>query len=226
MSSPDFGSTHIAGYCPQPDPHDPSAPCTTAQSGMGPLVPPRLYPRSCCPPPWSEPLAPAVEADGPDIVAARQAEREELDEPLTNRLVYDSLQPPVPSAGREDCVPSSSSTSADGSSCRTTTSSKSLDVGLGGSDTGCSQSGGQQQQQQAVVGDHAYAPGLTPWYTPEGPADSTLVFESRFESGNLRRAIQVQKPASPVLVLAAGVLLWPAMQSLAAGVLYRPWACL
>lgn len=32
---------------------------------------------------------------------------------------------------------------------------------------------------------------LPPWYIPESPHDSTLVFESRFETGNLRRAIQV-----------------------------------
>jgi len=32
---------------------------------------------------------------------------------------------------------------------------------------------------------------LLPFYTPTGPDDITLVFESRFESGNLRRAIQV-----------------------------------
>jgi hypothetical protein len=32
---------------------------------------------------------------------------------------------------------------------------------------------------------------LPPYYTKTGPDDTTLVFESRFESGNLRRAIQV-----------------------------------
>ncbi|CDW76244.1 zinc carboxypeptidase family protein [Stylonychia lemnae] len=32
---------------------------------------------------------------------------------------------------------------------------------------------------------------LTQYYTPKSPDDYTLVFESRFESGNLRRAIQV-----------------------------------
>ncbi|CAE7514428.1 AGBL3, partial [Symbiodinium pilosum] len=31
---------------------------------------------------------------------------------------------------------------------------------------------------------------VTPYYTPTGPEDRTLVFESRFESGNLRRAVQ------------------------------------
>lgn len=42
----------------------------------------------------------------------------------------------------------------------------------------------------------AGAPGemaetLAPYYTPTGSDDTTLVFESRFESGNLRRAVQV-----------------------------------
>jgi len=34
---------------------------------------------------------------------------------------------------------------------------------------------------------------LTPYYTPKSPDDITLVFESRFESGNLRRAIKVSE---------------------------------
>ena len=37
-----------------------------------------------------------------------------------------------------------------------------------------------------------------PWYVPSGPEDNTLVFESRFESGNLLRAIQVRPaPCTP-----------------------------
>lgn len=32
---------------------------------------------------------------------------------------------------------------------------------------------------------------MTPYYQPSFKNDYTLVFESRFESGNLRRAIQV-----------------------------------
>ena len=32
---------------------------------------------------------------------------------------------------------------------------------------------------------------ITSFYVPMGPDDNTLLFESRFESGNLRRAIQV-----------------------------------
>lgn len=36
-----------------------------------------------------------------------------------------------------------------------------------------------------------YQPGVSAWYSPQGPDDTTLVFESRFECGNLRRAVQV-----------------------------------
>jgi cytosolic carboxypeptidase protein 2/3 len=32
---------------------------------------------------------------------------------------------------------------------------------------------------------------LKTYYKPESPQDTTLVFESRFESGNLRRAVKV-----------------------------------
>ena len=32
---------------------------------------------------------------------------------------------------------------------------------------------------------------VTDFYIPTGPDDHTMVFESRFESGNLRRAVQV-----------------------------------
>ncbi len=31
---------------------------------------------------------------------------------------------------------------------------------------------------------------VAPKYTPQGPEDTTLVFESRFESGNLQQAVQ------------------------------------
>ena len=36
-----------------------------------------------------------------------------------------------------------------------------------------------------------YFEDLPAWYCPRSPDDTTLVFESRFESGNLRRALQV-----------------------------------
>jgi hypothetical protein len=32
---------------------------------------------------------------------------------------------------------------------------------------------------------------LPPYYKLKGPADQTLIFESRFESGNLRRAVKI-----------------------------------
>jgi hypothetical protein len=36
-----------------------------------------------------------------------------------------------------------------------------------------------------------YDMDVLPYYMPESKEDTTLVFESRFESGNLRRAIQM-----------------------------------
>jgi hypothetical protein len=144
-------------------------------------MPPRLYSRSCCPPPWPEALTAAAE-DGPGIVAARQADRESLDEQLLNRLVYDSLQPNAVRADGPDSFVSS---------CRTTTSSKSLNTGASGVSAGSTDAADFDEQSQPQMDRCDYAPGLAPWYMPEGPEDTTLVFESRFESGNLRRAIQV-----------------------------------
>ncbi len=36
-----------------------------------------------------------------------------------------------------------------------------------------------------------YDMDILPYYLPTSPDDNTLIFESRFESGNLRRAIQM-----------------------------------
>jgi len=36
-----------------------------------------------------------------------------------------------------------------------------------------------------------YGMDILPYYIPTSKEDTTLVFESRFESGNLRRAIQM-----------------------------------
>lgn len=45
---------------------------------------------------------------------------------------------------------------------------------------------------ELALASHGLDPGLCglPYYPGTGPSDQTLVFESRFESGNLRRAIQ------------------------------------
>ncbi len=56
--------------------------------------------------------------------------------------------------------------------------------------------------QREIANDPYFVPGcvqrpqpgsdrLPPQYTPTGPQDTTLVFESRFESGNLAKAIKV-----------------------------------
>jgi hypothetical protein len=56
-------------------------------------------------------------------------------------------------------------------------------TGVSGGPAGCGGSG--------RGAGFAYAPGLEPWYCPESADDTTLVFESRFECGNLRRVVQV-----------------------------------
>jgi hypothetical protein len=76
--------------------------------------------------------------------------------------VYDSLQPPPRPSTDDACDASSSSSS--------------------------SSSGAEAVAARQAC---AYADSLPAWYAPRGPADDTLVFESRFESGNLRRAVQV-----------------------------------
>lgn len=46
-----------------------------------------------------------------------------------------------------------------------------------------------------------YYPNLKPYYVKESESDPTLIFESRFESGNLRRAVQTGEPYSYNLIL-------------------------
>jgi hypothetical protein len=41
------------------------------------------------------------------------------------------------------------------------------------------------------INPKTYGVDVMPYYLPQGDSDTTLVFESRFESGNLRRAIQL-----------------------------------
>lgn len=60
-----------------------------------------------------------------------------------------------------------------------------------------------------------YFDELPPWYSPRTSEDTTLVFESRFESGNLRRAIQVSEAtrraihgSEPMSVLNLHVIIW------------------
>ncbi|KAG1662144.1 hypothetical protein FOA52_011017 [Chlamydomonas sp. UWO 241] len=51
--------------------------------------------------------------------------------------------------------------------------------------------GGGEEVADEASSRHNYLPELACWYRPQGDDDTTLVFESRFESGNLRRAHQV-----------------------------------
>lgn len=101
-----------------------------------------------------------------DIVKA-EADRISKPESVLNRTVYDSVGDP----GQQEAsnvvaaVPPGGFATLDGLDARAQ---------------------GSRPPELTGVVQH-----LPPYYTPEGPDDRTLVFESRFESGNLRRAVQV-----------------------------------
>ncbi|KAI8469674.1 MAG: hypothetical protein J3K34DRAFT_368919 [Monoraphidium minutum] len=127
--------------------------------------------RSCVPPTRPEPLSPPGAADAArEEAAARDAARVSRPEGLVSRLVYDSLVPPerpaAPPAGDYGAAEAGSAAGSGG----------------GGGDGGAAACGGPSGR--------AYTPGLEPWYAPESPDDTTLVFESRFECGNLRRVVR------------------------------------
>lgn len=48
-------------------------------------------------------------------------------------------------------------------------------------------------QDPSPQGHNKYVDKLIDYYTPMAPNDPTLVFESRFESGNLHRATQISE---------------------------------
>ena len=59
---------------------------------------------------------------------------------------------------------------------------------------------------QAEDGDDPIQQPLKPWYTPSGADDDTLLFESRFESGNLNEAKRMGGTQSYDLRLQVGAL--------------------
>ncbi|KAF6257038.1 flagellar/basal body protein, partial [Scenedesmus sp. NREL 46B-D3] len=88
------------------------------------------------------------------------------------------------------------------SSCRTTRSGSTTrsnstvheDAVAGGAATSPCRGGGEAAaagSSQVCCGVGVAAAAPVAWYVPQGHDDPTLVFESRFECGNLRRAVQV-----------------------------------
>jgi hypothetical protein len=221
-----FGRGRVPGFLPRPQPacdlHDNAVPNTPAKTGTGlRLVAPRMWPQSCCPPSVPEPLVP-VTVQAQSVITQHQAQRTSTGpDTLMNHLVYDSLQPSAAAAVAAvwPAVPGDTTASASASLSRSSSSNTSSRTGTSAGSTrsnstvgegSCTPSDialGQPASGQAAgpvtsAERFAYAPGLPPWYVPQGPADSTLVFESRFESGNLRRAVQVTHP-NPLQVTAA-----------------------
>ena len=93
--------------------------------------------------------------------------------PLLNRVVYDSVSPPE--APRTETGRDESIQAALAAAERSTGG-----VGTAG-----------PANPTPAFGVTGVVGALEHWYHPTGPTDDTLMFESRFESGNLRRAIQV-----------------------------------
>jgi len=55
-----------------------------------------------------------------------------------------------------------------------------------------------QQNQKKI---NRYYTNIKPFYIKEYEGDNTLIFESRFESGNLRRVVKLNEPNSYNLIL-------------------------
>eukprot|EP00818_Percolomonas_sp_WS_P003439 CAMPEP_0117437742 /NCGR_PEP_ID=MMETSP0759-20121206/1687_1 /TAXON_ID=63605 /ORGANISM="Percolomonas cosmopolitus, Strain WS" /LENGTH=840 /DNA_ID=CAMNT_0005229397 /DNA_START=1 /DNA_END=2523 /DNA_ORIENTATION=+ len=120
-------------------------------------------------PPLPEPIA----APQPNLIAQMlQRDQQRLQNPtgLMNRVVFDCIDP-SPMMGN-----------GGGSSLANNQQQQ------GGDDSSV-------QNASSAAGSHHIAHvgqcNLPPYYQPLSASDNTLVFESRFESGNLRRAIQV-----------------------------------
>uniref|UniRef100_A0A383WKG5 Peptidase M14 domain-containing protein n=1 Tax=Tetradesmus obliquus TaxID=3088 RepID=A0A383WKG5_TETOB len=205
MAPPDHGPQHRPGYLPRPDnPEEQAAvPNLPAKSGLaGTLLPPAaMFPGSCCPPPIPEPLV-AMDPDAKVILAQRQSQRVLEPGGLMNRLVYDSLEPPATATASDAAAAvcfgsscSSSSTSSASSSCRTTgsggTTRSNSSVREDAAAGGTAAVAGSSDVGDSSQGAAPAAPAA--WYVPQGPDDPTLVFESRFECGNLRRVVQVYR---------------------------------
>jgi len=171
----DFGPAHTPGLLLRPPGLlDASLPNLPPASGLGcPLPPARMHERSCVPPPFSEPLLPVGPGARAEAVQ-RDAVRIVQPESLMGRLVYDSLVPP-------ERPPSTANAAA------TAAMAAGSSISAGGSGSNGVSAG------STSTSSLAYAPDLEPWYLPESHDDTTLVFESRFECGNLRRAVQVQQ---------------------------------
>lgn len=176
---PDYGPQRKPGYLPKAAADDlqqlPAVPNLPAKSGTREMLPPaRLQPGSCCPPPIAEPLVP-MNPDASVIVAERQAERIQDPALLINRLVYDSLEPPMTTLDSNGDVPlgnsgggsgcsssvSSSRTTRSTGSARTSNSDSTLRDDLNGS------AAPAVQTAVAISELYQYAPELSCWYVPQ-----------------------------------------------------------
>lgn len=116
----------------------------------------------------------------------REAERVAHQENLMNRVVYDSVDAaPTKLFGEESQATQEEAKGSDGNELEEGSGANSKQNAAQSNNADAGENGGDGQN----VCDNDQI--LTPYYQPSFKNDHTLVFESRFESGNLRRAIQV-----------------------------------
>ena len=152
----------------------------------------------------SEPLVAMDPAERQDLIArlkqydtARADPEVALSDLFVNRLVYDATAAPV--FARRWIVPRSRrDEKCTCSNCvllqepgKQKASKASLHPDSGGESLLGRSSLRPSESDLTCVRGGAYSAELRSFYTPSSPSDTTLVFESRFESGNLRTAFQV-----------------------------------
>jgi hypothetical protein len=154
--------------------------------------PPRITSRAAAKP-TCEPLLPPCE-NAQANYQARQSRRKADPSSVLNRIVYDAVDP-SPFHGSNGGSGSSGS-GGGGAVVGGSNSNNSSSSRGGGSRGGSTTVAGSGAAAALAVRTLAPIGKLRPWYPVKRRADArggddTLQFESRFESGNLRRAIQI-----------------------------------
>eukprot|EP00798_Chlamydomonas_sp_ICE-L_P012689 gene12689-15921_t len=195
----DFGASHVPGWLVQHVDGDESISQLPAKSGTGlKLRPAKLGPSAAVPPPHPEPTimpdpAGREAAQQHDSLRVTHADR------VMNRVVYDSLEPPHMHAESQEadasCPPLTLPKDENGRPTKSTKSYNYFKALPGQFSPKLSDADASypplEDENAGPTKSYNYFDTMPGWYSPKSVNDTTLVFESRFESGNLRRALQV-----------------------------------
>ncbi|KAF5841002.1 hypothetical protein DUNSADRAFT_14858 [Dunaliella salina] len=200
----DFGKDYVPGKLPEIG-RDQDIPNLPARSGTGTwLRPARVGSTSCVPPPDPEPLL-APPASLCDMMTMHDQMRELQPDAVMNRIIYDCVLPPVSIHAQGQAADANDKQGASVAGFPAVVAGDTfLDLGPSNLDhDGLNELSSASpppapptldsncENGTPYAAQFNYFPDLPCWYSPSGPEDRTLVFESRFEGGNLRRAIQV-----------------------------------